>query len=148
MNKISIVLDTNIFMSAFCFDGQVRKLFKLILNKINSNELEVFISDDLFNEISDKFLNGRVKKILKEKYDHDSTISFVETIKKLSTLNFPTTKINLCRDPEDDMLLELAYGTNADYIISGDKDLLVLNGESFEDYTFNVIDVSGFLNLI
>jgi uncharacterized protein len=33
----------------------------------------------------------------------------------------------ICRDPKDNMFLELALSGNADLIISGDNDLLVLN---------------------
>jgi putative PIN family toxin of toxin-antitoxin system len=34
----------------------------------------------------------------------------------------------ICRDPSDDEILALAVGTAADYIITGDKDLLDLKG--------------------
>lgn len=34
--------------------------------------------------------------------------------------------LHVCRDPNDDMVLECALVCNAQYIISGDKDLLVL----------------------
>ena len=37
------------------------------------------------------------------------------------------TKINLCRDPKDNKFLELAVNGKADYLISGDQDLLILN---------------------
>ena len=36
-------------------------------------------------------------------------------------------RIRACRDPDDDAILELAVSGNAAFIISGDKDLLVLN---------------------
>ena len=36
-------------------------------------------------------------------------------------------RIQVCRDPKDNMILELAVSGNADYIITGDADLLVLN---------------------
>jgi putative PIN family toxin of toxin-antitoxin system len=35
--------------------------------------------------------------------------------------------ITACRDPKDNMFLSLAVSASADAIISGDKDLLVLN---------------------
>jgi putative PIN family toxin of toxin-antitoxin system len=35
--------------------------------------------------------------------------------------------INVCRDPRDDKFLSLAVSGNADLIITGDKDLLVLH---------------------
>ena len=38
-----------------------------------------------------------------------------------------TTQIEICRDPKDDMFLELAKSANADCIVSKDDDLLVLH---------------------
>ena len=43
---------------------------------------------------------------------------------------FPTTPVastvELCRDPKDNFLLSLALDGQADYLVSGDEDLLVL----------------------
>jgi predicted nucleic acid-binding protein len=36
-------------------------------------------------------------------------------------------KVNDCRDKKDNMILEEAVYGNAEYIITGDEDLLVLN---------------------
>ena len=36
-------------------------------------------------------------------------------------------QIQVCRDPKDDKILELAVSGKADYIVTGDDDLLVLN---------------------
>jgi putative PIN family toxin of toxin-antitoxin system len=36
-------------------------------------------------------------------------------------------KVLVCRDPKDNMILELAVNGEADYVVTGDKDLLVLN---------------------
>ena len=36
-------------------------------------------------------------------------------------------RVQACRDPEDDKILELAVNGNADYIVTGDDDLLVMN---------------------
>jgi predicted nucleic acid-binding protein len=38
-----------------------------------------------------------------------------------------TVQICECRDPDDDKYLELAVDGNANCLISGDKDLLVMN---------------------
>jgi uncharacterized protein len=38
-----------------------------------------------------------------------------------------TERISACRDPKDDKFLELAVTGRADVIITGDRDLLVLN---------------------
>ncbi len=38
-----------------------------------------------------------------------------------------TETVNICRDPKDNKLLELAVSGKANFIITGDQDLLVLN---------------------
>jgi predicted nucleic acid-binding protein len=38
----------------------------------------------------------------------------------------PSSEIKLCRDPDDDKFLECAVDGFCTYIVSGDKDLLVL----------------------
>ena len=38
-----------------------------------------------------------------------------------------TEAIRACRDPKDNRILELAVDGNADFIVTGDADLLVLN---------------------
>lgn len=38
----------------------------------------------------------------------------------------PTRKIEVCRDPDDNAVLEAAVAAGADIIVSGDDDLLVL----------------------
>jgi predicted nucleic acid-binding protein len=39
----------------------------------------------------------------------------------------PSIEITVCRDPKDNMILELAVSGEADFIITGDEDLLILN---------------------
>lgn len=36
----------------------------------------------------------------------------------------------ICRDPDDDLILALAMKANCEFIITGDKDLLVLDGHA------------------
>lgn len=57
-----------------------------------------------------------------------------------------TTQLTICRDPKDDKYLELAVDCKATCIITGDKDLLVLNpfrnivivtAAEFLDFEFN-----------
>ncbi len=38
----------------------------------------------------------------------------------------PVTHVRICRDPDDDKFLECAKDSQALYIVSGDKDLLVI----------------------
>ena len=44
-----------------------------------------------------------------------------------ATLLEITESVQECRDRKDDKILELAFNGSADYIITGDRDLLVLH---------------------
>jgi hypothetical protein len=50
---------------------------------------------------------------------------------KLKAVRFdlkPSSRLSdACRDPKDNFILELAIQADADFIVTGDKDLLVLN---------------------
>ena len=46
---------------------------------------------------------------------------------KAVRINLPAPFITACRDPKDNFILELAVKSEADFIVTGDKDLLVLN---------------------
>ena len=43
----------------------------------------------------------------------------------------PVTHVEICRDPDDNKFLECAKDSHALYIVSGDKDLLVI--EKYEN---------------
>jgi len=52
-----------------------------------------------------------------------------------------TSIVEVCRDPKDNYLLALAKGGEADFLISGDEDLLIL--KRFEDT--EVVLISDFV---
>jgi predicted nucleic acid-binding protein len=56
-----------------------------------------------------------------------SALRFLSALVREAKLVDVTDVINECRDPKDDKFLELAVSGDADYIVSGDKDLLELN---------------------
>jgi uncharacterized protein len=53
--------------------------------------------------------------------------AFLIALVQSSTLVEVTKTITACRDPKDNMLLELAVSGKADVIVTGDTDLLVLH---------------------
>jgi len=44
----------------------------------------------------------------------------------------PRMKLSICRDPEDNMLLECCYESKADVLVSSDKDLLDIRTLPFD----------------
>ncbi len=56
---------------------------------------------------------------------------FIRKIHRISVEVEIIRKVQVCRDPKDDKFLEIAVNGEADLILTGDKDLLVL--DPFED---------------
>lgn len=49
------------------------------------------------------------------------------TLKHVAIIVEPNTPLpNICRDPDDNNILQLAETANANFIVTGDKDLLTL----------------------
>ena len=51
----------------------------------------------------------------------------------------------VCRDPSDDYLLAYAESGNADFLVSGDKDILALDRSRF---SFELVDPASFLTVL
>jgi len=55
----------------------------------------------------------------------------VETVVTLILLRgepvTPQYRVTICRDPKDDIVLEVAMAGHADFIVTGDNDLLMLH---------------------
>lgn len=113
-----VVVDTNIFISALVFGGTTKDLLEFI----NSNHILIF-SPDLILEIETK---------LQQKFKvSDEIIEIFREFVELSNIQVPTSKLNIVRDPQDNFLFELAQISNADIILSGDKDVLAI--EKFQN---------------
>ena len=122
-----LVLDTNIFISAFYWGGNSQKVFDRIITGLD----ELFVSDKILEEISEVMARPKFKT------EHGSIDKYIETIEKNCKKVFTEGRIKgICRDKDDDDKLECGIICNADYIITGDEDLLVLgNYESINIIT-------------
>jgi putative PIN family toxin of toxin-antitoxin system len=111
------VLDTNIFISSFFWGGNPRKIMTRIIDGKDS----LFVSDEILNELF--FVMSRPKF----KVEHHQIIRFMDAVKEIAyTVPYLGTIQGICRDSDDDKILECAVLGNVDCIISGDSDLLSL----------------------
>jgi uncharacterized protein len=128
---MKLILDTNVYISAFVFDKAIEQLLVYCLE---SMEMDIYLSDKIWYEIEDKFLNGRVLEIgskIERSISSSQVLRFLELVKGSCTFIKPSIILEICRDPKDNMFLELAKTVNADNIVTGDKDLLAL--QNFEN---------------
>jgi len=113
------VIDTNVVVSALLTKKSVARD---ALDKARGSG-EILLSLKVIEELVDVL--GR--PVFDRYIDEEDRIRFLNLLVKESTLVEITEKIKECRDPKDDKFLELAVNGKADFIISGDGDLQVLN---------------------
>ena len=138
-----IIFDTNIYLSALIFDNKPEQI---IIDCFDNNDFTILLSQEIFDEIKDKFLNGRVQEIADKAsrfLTMDKIEEFIDLIEKNTLVITTISKINICRDTKDNMFLELVKDGEANFLITGDKDLLVL--KEFEGC--KIMSVSEFINL-
>jgi len=112
--KRRVVIDTNIFISAFIWGG-------------NSKKVVNFWLEEKFILVISPFLLTEILLILRRFNFSSVEIKKLRRVLESHTLRvFPKQQINLCRDPKDNMVLTTCRASRADYLVTGDKDLLSL----------------------
>ena len=131
-NLLRIVVDTNVIISSLVFGGRPKEL----VEKIIQRKFKAFISPVMLSELSD---------VLRKKFDFSE-----EKIRKLEEemldkfeVVYPTKEVFIARDKSDNKILEAAIESKSKFIISGDKDLLVLKNY----LEIEILTPSGFLSL-
>lgn len=115
---MKVVLDTNVFLSGVIWGGKPAK----IIEKWAEGKFELLISEDTFSEL----LKKANQKIQEYNLDPKLFIEIYANLKSFARWVEPKEKVIVCRDPKDNMFLELSLAGKADFLISGDEDLLVL----------------------
>ena len=90
---------------------------------IASGQIIVVITEQILNEIKEVTKREKLKKYFPQESVLE-LIHFLETIAEKVEIQ-PTHFIN--RDVKDNFLLDLIHFSKADYLVTGDKDLLMLN---------------------
>jgi len=114
---VIVVFDTNIIISAYIYGGTPLA----VLEAVAKNQITLCSSDYILNEI--KNVLNRPKFNLSQTERNNIIKSFL----RLSQFVRPTQKLKVqIRDDTDISILECALAAKADYIVSGDRDLLDL----------------------
>lgn len=114
-----IIIDTNVLVSA-----------AILPHSLPYKALNLVIDDDLLL-FSEETLTELVQVLDRPKFDayitYEKRAGFLEMLGSFAEIVTVTRPIIACRDPNDDKFLSAAFHGDADYIISGDQDLLVLD---------------------
>lgn len=112
---MKVVLDSNVIVAAFAARGLCGALFELCLDRHT-----IILSDFILAEVRRAF----AQKLKMPQHSISKIESYLREICVLSSFDKITK--NICRDKDDNNIIALAVSAKADFIITGDKDLLVL----------------------
>ncbi|MEW5747136.1 MAG: putative toxin-antitoxin system toxin component, PIN family [Nitrospirota bacterium] len=111
------VFDTNVLIAAIITEGICSKL----LHRARAGE---------FTLVSCPFIVTELRRILSKKFrlPHEEVASALDPINEaISQIIEHNLKItNICRDADDDNIIACALAVKADYLVTGDADLLEL----------------------
>lgn len=116
-NKTKLIFDTNFWISY------------LISDKLNYLDEAIFAGNVLLvfsEELIDEFIEVSQREKFSKYFDKKDIERLLELFSTFGIFCKTKSKITECRDAKDNFLLELALDSKADYLVTGDKDLLIL----------------------
>jgi len=118
---VRAILDTNVFIAGLLWRGSPH----VLLEHARAGTLAVISSSTLIAELDNVLGRAKFAAILsKTSTSLERTIAEVRLLAEL--IDPPPLEHPVCRDSTDDHVLALALSANADMVVSGDDDLLVL----------------------
>ena len=116
-----IVIDTYVLISGVFFGGFPRK----ILSSVVSGEMTACATAEIIDEYE-----AIVQEMINRKQGHINKNILAPLITAMEIIE-PVTQVEICRDHDDNKFLGCAKDSHSLYIVSGDKDLLVI--EKYEN---------------
>ncbi|MDP2387321.1 MAG: putative toxin-antitoxin system toxin component, PIN family [Bacteroidota bacterium] len=112
-----LVVDTNVFISFLISDS-----FSKLDKHVKSGKIVFLLSEELLSEFLEVASRPKLKKYFSEK----DINKLLDAIQDNAEFIDVSSKVNICRDHKDNFLLSLCLDGKADFLITGDEDLLVL----------------------
>jgi uncharacterized protein len=114
---VNAVFDTNVLIAAFLTEGICAKL----MIRARRRDFDLILCDGILQEF---------KRVLKKKFvasPHETSEALIIlSDAALEVLGRTDSITPICRDSDDDLILACARDAVADYVVTGDEDLLVL----------------------
>ena len=114
---LKLIIDTNLWVSFIISNKQ-----NLLDPFLFGEEARLLFSEELITEIKQTIAKPRLKKY----FSTNALEEMLSTFEPFIDLIEVESIVTICRDPNDNFLLSLAKDGKADYLLTGDKDLLEL----------------------
>jgi putative PIN family toxin of toxin-antitoxin system len=137
-----VILDTNIYISYLLLHGERRVITEVVEACLFDESVELIAPQELFEELH-KTVQG--KPYLRDRITEADLNELLEALRAVAIIPAPLEDLApLSRDPDDDYLLAYGLLEEADYLVTGDDDLLALG----EIDTLRIIRVPVFHQLL
>lgn len=134
--KPKIVLDTNVLLVSISSKSEMHWIFQKLLQE----EFELVVSNEILLEY---------EEVISRKYSVEVAIDVIRTLLLLPNVIKSEIYFRwalLLADADDNKFVDCAVASNADYIVTNDKDFKPLEKVDFP--SVEVVDISGFKELL
>ncbi len=121
---IRVLLDVNVLVS-YLLNPDAQKTVTHVISRVLSSNCQWIVPQELIDEL---LHSCTTKPYLRDHIPPKELDAFVKESVKYGIIPspLPTLPTSFSRDPKDDYLLAYALVERVDYLVTGDKDLLVL----------------------
>lgn len=114
-----VIFDTHLLISRLLLvDSTASRAVRRLMDRS-----QPLVSEDTLSELADTLSRRKFDTYV----SREDRQRFFELFARVAEWVTITTTVRQCRDPQDDKFLELAVDGKADWIVTGDKDLLELS---------------------
>ena len=115
--KCRIIIDTNLWISFL-----LSKKFSFIDELLDSGKVDLVFCNELLAELAEVANRPKLRKF----FTSEDWTLILEVIERYAIYIPVVSSVTICRDAKDNFLLSLAKNAKANYLLTGDNDLLVL----------------------
>lgn len=130
--KLRVIIDTNLWISFL-----LTRKYTVIDDLLEKGTIDLIFSQELISEFLEVVSRPKLKKFF-SKTDLELLLNIIAESAEFIPV---TSTVHVCRDKKDNFLLALAHDSSADYLITGDKDLLVI--KQFEQT--KIVNITEFM---
>jgi uncharacterized protein len=116
--SLKVIFDTNVWISFL-----IGKRLSIIKDYISNGQIQIIITDQLLQEIRDVTARPKLEKY----FPNQRVEELIELLHIIATNIHIKPAHFISKDPKDNFLLDLIHFSAADYLVTGDKDLLALH---------------------
>ena len=133
--KCRVIIDTNLWVSFL-----LSKRFNFIDELLDSGKVDLVFCNELLAELVEVTNRPKLRKF----FTTEDWALIFEIIERHAVFIPVISSVTVCRDAKDNFLLALAKDAKANYLLTGDNDLLVL--KTF--YVTQIITITEFQTII